>query len=165
MANMYPKNIAEYLPEDSEKVVYYALKSQLPETFDVFYSVKWTTYEKGQCIQSEADFIVASPEYGFLCLEVKGGNDIVIDEDNHWTLIDHTNGDRHLSCSPYDQAEKSMYYFEKNDSQHIKFNFFFGINSAITKIISRISKDFKPSFFLCRKYYKISCATYSERRK
>ena len=58
-----------------------------------------------------------------------------------------------------------MYYFEKNDSQHIKFNFFFGINSAITKIISRISKDFKPSFFLCRKYYKISCATYSERRK
>ena len=40
-----------------------------------------------------------------------------------------------------------MYYFEKNDSQHIKFNFFFGINSAITKIISRISKDFKPSFF------------------
>ena len=46
MANMYPKNIAEYLPEDSEKVVYYALKSQLPETFDVFYSVKWTTYEK-----------------------------------------------------------------------------------------------------------------------
>ena len=87
MANMYPKNIAEYLPEDSEKVVYYALKSQLPETFDVFYSVKWTTYEKGQCIQSEADFIVASPEYGFLFLEVKGGNDIVIDEDNHWTYI------------------------------------------------------------------------------
>ena len=40
MANMYPKNIAEYLPEDSEKVVYYALKSQLPESFDVFYSVK-----------------------------------------------------------------------------------------------------------------------------
>lgn len=123
MANMYPKNIAEYLPEDSEKVVYYALKSQLPETFDVFYSVKWTTYEKGQCIQSEADFIVASPEYGFLCLEVKGGNDIVIDEDNHWTLIDHTNGDRHLSCSPYDQAEKSMYYFEKvyTNTNHISY--------------------------------------------
>ena len=26
MANMYPQNIAEYLPEDSEKVAYYALK-------------------------------------------------------------------------------------------------------------------------------------------
>lgn len=113
MANMYPKNIAEYLPEDSEKVVYYALKNQLPESIDVFYSVKWTTYEKGKRIQSEADFIVASPEYGFLCLEVKGGNGIEIDEDNHWKLIDHTNGDRNLSCSPYDQAEKSMYYFKK----------------------------------------------------
>lgn len=88
MANMYPKNIAEYLPEDSEKVVYYALKSQLPESFDVFYSVKWTTYEKGQRIQSESDFIVASPEYGFLCLEVKGGNGIEIGENNHWKLID-----------------------------------------------------------------------------
>lgn len=105
---MYPKNIAEYLLEDSEKVVYYALKSQLPESFDVFYSVKWTTYEKGQRIQSEADFIVASPEYGFLCLEVKGGNGIEIDENNHWKLIDYTNGDRNLSCSPYDQAERSI---------------------------------------------------------
>lgn len=108
MANMYPKNIAEYLLEDSEKVVYYALKSQLPESFDVFYSVKWTTYEKGQRVQSEADFIVASPEYGFLCLEVKGGNGIEIDENNHWKLIDYTNGDRNLSCSPYDQAERSI---------------------------------------------------------
>lgn len=123
MANMYPKNIAEYLPEDSEKVVYYALKSQLPNSFDVFYSVKWTTYEKGQRIQSEADFIVASPEYGFLCLEVKGGNGIEIDENNHWKLIDHTNGDRNLSCSPYDQAERSMYYFEKvyTNTNHIPY--------------------------------------------
>ena len=123
MANMYPKNIAEYLPEDSEKVVYYALKSQLPESFDVFYSVKWTTYEKGQRIQSESDFIVASPEYGFLCLEVKGGNGIEIGENNHWKLIDHTNGDRNLSCSPYDQAERSMYYFEKvyTNTNHIPY--------------------------------------------
>lgn len=123
MANMYPKNIAEYLPEDSEKVVYYALKNQLPNTYDVFYSVKWTTYEKGQRIQSEADFIVASLEYGFLCLEVKGGKDIKIDEENRWKLIDHTNGDRYLKCSPYEQAEKSMYYFEKVyvNTYHISF--------------------------------------------
>lgn len=123
MANMYPKNIAEYLPEDSEKVVYYALKSQLPESFDVFYSVKWTTYEKGQRIQSESDFIVASPEYGFLCLEVKGGNGIEIGENNHWKLIDHTNGNRNLSCSPYDQAERSMYYFKKvyTNTNHIPY--------------------------------------------
>lgn len=113
MAIMYPKNIAEYLPEDSERIVYLELKNQLPDTFEVFYSVKWTTYKKGKLIKSEADFIIASPDYGFLCLEVKGGNNITVDDDNNWKLIDYANGERYLSCSPYDQAEKSMYYFQK----------------------------------------------------
>lgn len=113
MAIMYPKNITEYLPKDSERIVYLELKNQLPASFEVFYSVKWTTYKKGKLIKSEADFIIASPDYGFLCLEVKGGNNITVDEDNNWKLIDHANGDRDLCCSPYDQAEKSMYYFQK----------------------------------------------------
>jgi hypothetical protein len=113
MAVMYPKNISEYLPEDSERIVYLELKNQLPDSFEVFYSVKWTTYKKGKLIKSEADFIIASPDYGFLCLEVKGGDNITVDGDNNWRLIDHVNGDRDLKCSPYDQAEKNMYYFQK----------------------------------------------------
>lgn len=113
MAKMYPKNINEYLPEDSERIVYLELKNQLPDSFDVFYSVKWTAYQKGKLIKSEADFIIASPDYGFLCLEVKGGNNIKVDENDKWRLVDFTHGDRTLSCSPYDQAEKSMYYFQK----------------------------------------------------
>lgn len=113
MAVMYPKNITEYLPEDSERMVYLELKNQLPPSFEVFYSVKWTTYKKGQLLKSEADFIITSPDYGFLCLEVKGGNGIRVDAAGHWKLIDCTNGDRDLSCSPYEQAEKSMYYFQK----------------------------------------------------
>lgn len=111
MANMYPKNIAEYTPEDSERIVYQELKNQLPNTWDVFYSVPWTTYKRGQCIKSEADFIVCSPEHGFLCLEVKGGSRIRKENDT-WYLSDATYGERKLNCSPYDQAEKSMYYFE-----------------------------------------------------
>lgn len=71
MANMYPKNISEYLPTDSERIVYQELKNQLPDTFDVFYSVSWTSYYAGRLVKSEADFIVASPDYGFLCLESK----------------------------------------------------------------------------------------------
>ena len=39
MANMYPKNINEYMPTDSERIVYQELKNQLPDSFDVFYSV------------------------------------------------------------------------------------------------------------------------------
>ena len=112
MANMYPKNISEYLPTDSERIVYQELKNQLPDTFDVFYSVSWTSYYAGRLVKSEADFIVASPDYGFLCLEVKGGNGIRI-EDNNWYLSDAVHGERKLNSSPYDQAEKNMYYFYK----------------------------------------------------
>ena len=109
---MYPKNISEYLPTDSERIVYQELKNQLPDTFDVFYSVSWTSYYAGRLVKSEADFIVASPDYGFLCLEVKGGNGIRI-EDNNWYLSDAVHGERKLNSSPYDQAEKNMYYFSK----------------------------------------------------
>ena len=115
MANMYPKNISEYMPTDSERIVYQELKNQLPDDYDVFYSVKWTSYENGKLIKSEADFIVASPEYGFLCLEVKGGTGIKI-KDNVWSVKDTFHGDRELRISPYDQAEKSMYYFNKTFS-------------------------------------------------
>ena len=112
MANMYPKNVAEYTPEDSERIVYQELKNQLPDTWDVFYSVPWTSYKHGKRTKSEADFIVCSPEHGFLCLEVKGGN-YIRKENNIWYLNDSTYGERKLKCSPYEQADKSMYYFEK----------------------------------------------------
>ena len=112
MANMYPKNISEYLPTDSERIVYQELKNQLPDSFDVFYSVSWTSYQGGRLLKSEADFIVASPDYGFLSLEVKGGSSVRI-EDNVWYLSDAVHGERKLNMSPYDQAEKNMYYFTK----------------------------------------------------
>ena len=112
MAKMYPKSISEYMPTDSERIVYQELKNQLPDSFDVFYSVKWTSRENGALVKSEADFIVASPDYGFLCLEVKGGTGIRI-EDNVWYVSDTVHGERRLSSSPYDQAEKSMYFFAK----------------------------------------------------
>ncbi len=110
MANMYPKDLSQYMPTDSERIVYQELKQQLPESFNVFYSVKWSTYEQGRLSQSEADFIIESPDHGFLCLEVKGGSGIRIDGDT-WYLEDNIYGERRLNCSPYDQAEKSMYYF------------------------------------------------------
>lgn len=110
MANMYPKNINEYLPTDSERIVYQELKNQLPDSFDVFYSISWTSYHTGCLVKSEADFVIASPNYGFLCLEVKGGSGIRI-EDNIWYLSDAVHGERKLNTSPYEQAEKNMYYF------------------------------------------------------
>ena len=128
MANMYPKNINEYLPTDSERIVYQELKNQLPDSFDVFYSVSWTTYHAGRLIKSEADFVIASPDYGFLCLEVKGGNSIRI-EDNIWYLSDAVHDERKLNASPYEQAEKNMYYFAQMFSR--KYNMkYAGIHGA-----------------------------------
>ena len=111
MAVMYPKDIAQYAPTDSEQIVYYELKQQLPDSFEVFYSVSWTYTKNGRKEKSEADFVVVSPDYGFLCFEVKGGSGIRV-IDNEWTLLDNIHGDRKLPRSPYDQAEASMYFFK-----------------------------------------------------
>lgn len=142
MANMYPKNIAEYMPTDSERIVYQELKNQLPASFDVFYSVKWTSYENGTLVKSEADFVIASPDYGFLCLEVKGGTGVRVDN-NVWYVSDTIHGERKLNCSPYDQAEKSMYFFSTTFSNRYNTRYqgtfgagvvfpFYSIGSGIT---------------------------------
>lgn len=109
---MYPKDIAQYAPTDSEQLVFYELKNQLPDSFEVFYSVSWTLNKNGKKEKSEADFVVVSPDYGYLCLEIKGGDGIRV-EDNKWTLLDHVHGDRKLPRSPHEQAEASMYFFKK----------------------------------------------------
>lgn len=111
MAVMYPKNISQYILTESEQIVYYELKKQLPDTFEVFYSVSWTLMKNGKKEKSEADFVVVSPSYGFLCLEVKGGNGIRV-TDNEWILLDNVHGDRTLTRTPYEQAEASMYFFK-----------------------------------------------------
>lgn len=123
MAKMYPDNIEIYYDAtDSEKEVFYALKTQLPDKdFEVFYSVKWQRKKNDKIEKSEADFIVTSPKYGILCLEVKGGSDIEI-EAGKWHLIDNKGG-RYLDESPYDQAERSMYYFTETfeNVNHLKY--------------------------------------------
>lgn len=122
MAIMYPKNIAQYAPTYSEQIVYNELQQQLPDSFEVFYSVSWTYSKNGKKEKSEADFVVLNPNYGFLCLEVKGGNGILV-EDNEWILLDNYYGDRKLPRSPYDQAEASMYFFKNSYSNEYSIDY------------------------------------------
>lgn len=121
MAVMYPKSINEYLPTASESQVYYELKTQLPDTFEVFYSVTWTELKDGKLNKSEADFIVLDPTQGFLCLEVKGGSIRV--QDGEWYVSDSFHGERHLPISPYKQAEKSMYHFRNAYSSRYNYSY------------------------------------------
>lgn len=61
MAIMYPKNINEYMPTYSERLVYDELKKQLPDSYVVFYSVEWSRDSNGKMEKSEADFVVTHP--------------------------------------------------------------------------------------------------------
>lgn len=122
MAIMYPKSISQYSPTDSEQIVFFELKQQLPDRFQVFYSVSWSFTKNGKREKSEADFVVVSPDYGYLCLEVKGGSGIRV-IDNEWTLLDNTHGNRKLTRSPYEQAEASMYYFRNAYSNEYSINY------------------------------------------
>ena len=89
MAIMYPKNLVAYSPTESEREVYNQLRDQLPDSFEVFYSFKWSYMKDGKMTKSESDFIVVSPDYGYLCLEVKGGYNITIDiSSGIWHLHD-----------------------------------------------------------------------------
>jgi len=112
MAIMYPKDLSEKNPTESERLVFNSLKSQLPDSYEVFYSVQWSRkLFDGTTEKSEADFVVVSPTYGYICLEVKGGCGIKVEGDT-WYIEDAPGKWRPLTESPYDQSEKSMYYFK-----------------------------------------------------
>lgn len=70
MAKIYPEIIKEFTTKTEEKV-YDALKSQLDDSYTVFYSRTWRTPNINQDI--ECDFIITAPNKGILILEVKGG--------------------------------------------------------------------------------------------
>lgn len=115
MAIMHPIDIENYDAMPTEKDMYYALKEQLPEKYQVFYSIRWfETNEQNKRIDSESDFLVFDPSFGFITIEVKGGTGIDVNGKD-WTLLEHygngNDSERHLKCSPYEQAEKSMRHF------------------------------------------------------
>ena len=114
MAVMHPVDIENYDYTPTEKEMYYALKEQLPDKYQVFYSVRWFETVDNKRIDSESDFLVFDPSFGFITIEVKGGTGITV-EDGTWTLIEDygpsNSSSRVLKCSPYEQAEKSMRHF------------------------------------------------------
>lgn len=113
MAIMYPSNIESYQYTESERYVYDKLKSDLNDDFTVFYSIRWYTSIEGKKAVSECDFLIFHPSYGYLCMEVKGGVEIQI-QDNVWKILDRqdSNEYRVLRRDPFRQAEESMYYFK-----------------------------------------------------
>lgn len=113
MAIMHPADISKRKHVKSEEKFYNACKEQLGDKYHVFFSVRWYSInEEGNREDSECDFLIFNPDYGFLCIEVKGGKGIYVDEDETW-YIQEREGDRKLRRSPYLQAEESMRFFKK----------------------------------------------------
>ena len=112
MAIMHPASILESAHVYSEVKFYKELKKQLSDKYHVFYSVRQYTLKDGVREDSECDFLIFNPDYGFLCIECKGGKGIYVDDDGTWFLEEY-GGDRKLRCSPYKQAEESMRFFKR----------------------------------------------------
>ena len=115
MAVMYPTDLENYNCTDTEREMYEAFRDQLPQRYQVFYSIRWfETNEENKRVDSECDFLVFDPSFGFLTIEVKGGIGIEI-ENGRWYLSEYSDryvqSRRELKCSPYEQAEKSMRHF------------------------------------------------------
>ena len=121
MAIMHPAQIPEAYHAYSEVKFFNACKEQLSDKYHVFYSVRWYSTYNGVREDSECDFLIFNPDYGFLCVEVKGGTGIRVD-DGVWHLIDH-DGERKLKRSPYDQAEQSMRFFKKYYEDEVEAQF------------------------------------------
>ncbi|MBR1883815.1 MAG: NERD domain-containing protein [Clostridia bacterium] len=113
MAIMHPKSVFEFNSVSEEKM-YHALKNQLSDNYEVFYSVVWySKNEKNNRINSEADFIIVDKEKGFICVEVKGGEKYVHENDKY--IVYNSNGEKiEKNISAYQQAENSMRYFINN---------------------------------------------------
>jgi hypothetical protein len=111
MAIMHPSDITKRKHVKSEEKFFIACRDQLSDKYHVFFSVRWYSEENGTRVDSECDFLIFNPDYGFLCVECKGGRGIYV-EDDTWYLEEY-NEDRRLRRSPYKQAEESMRFFKQ----------------------------------------------------
>lgn len=123
LANMYPENIELLDCTSSEKRFYYALKEQLPDRCSIFYSVKWYTQSNNVRENSESDFLIFDPHFGYLTIEVKGGRGIKKNSNTQWILQLDNENFRNLEKSPFEQAEGSMRFFKSYYEEQYSQNF------------------------------------------
>ncbi len=151
MAVMHPVDIENYNYTPTERDLYYALKEQLPDKYQVFYSVRWFETVENKRIDSESDFLVFDPSFGFITIEVKGGTGITVNN-GKWTLIENyspsNSSSRELKCSPYEQAEKSMRHFWNYfvSEYNQEYNGVYGFAVAFPRyaISSQLAQDAPP---------------------
>lgn len=88
MAKIYPPrfpHVGDKL-RNAERVFFDACVSQLDDSWTVLYEVQWFGRRNQGNERGDADFLLMNSKYGIFCVEVKGGQQIFV-KDNQWYSI------------------------------------------------------------------------------
>jgi hypothetical protein len=96
--------------EDAEHKVFAALRDDLPDEWEVFHQVSWLERDAATgAADGEIDFVVAHPDRGIVCLEVKGFG--VECRHGQWSRL--KDGRRERMEDPFKQALDHRYNLER----------------------------------------------------
>jgi len=123
MANIIPQltlNQITAIPSSAEQKVYIALREQIPSDWLVVHSLEFTmtTSRYNSRGDREADFVLFSPKYGVLVIEVKGGGIEYDKKIDQWYSIDKKQN-RHKIKNPLRQAKDAKYEIRSHLNQKI----------------------------------------------
>lgn len=107
------------LPSQAEAKVYRALREQLSPDFTVFFQVGWILRrEEEQAKDGETDFVVCHPNFGYVCIEVKGGGIGFDSSTGEWFSVDRHRHKYDIN-NPVNQALKAKYSirYKLNENQ------------------------------------------------
>lgn len=112
-ASLWPRQLPTAVRNDPRRVaetrVYDAFAARLGPKWSVFYSRPWLgETPTGAEIDGECDFVVAHPDHGVLCIEVKGGGISYDPATDKWQSRDR-HGLRHNIKNPVEQARRSKH--------------------------------------------------------
>jgi hypothetical protein len=115
MARMIPATLPDEVNSRAERDLFPILRDRLDDSFTVFHSFKLLTRNLQQkLVEGELDYLIFSPERGFLVLEVKGGAVTYDGETGTWLQ----NG--RPSKDPFAQARTSMHQLHGFLKKYIK---------------------------------------------
>lgn len=106
------------LPSQAEAKVYRALRDKLPQDYVVLFQVGWILRrEEEQAKDGETDFLVCHPDYGYLCIEVKGGGVGFDAASGEWFSVDR-HQQKHPINNPIGQALRAKYSIRSKLNEH-----------------------------------------------